>query len=130
MLAVALFLLLLSAAGTPAQPARNADPFDYYSHRIPWKEEISRLDNFAIFLLRNPETVGFLAYYSGPDSSRRRAKARAEKSVRYLTRLRRVDPRRIITIYGGEMDHAATILQPAPEHSPPPDLQVFRKKDM
>ncbi len=122
---VVVFAVMMPVSETWAQ---NNDPFEYYWHRIPWKEEVARLDNFAIFLTKNPETVGYVAYYSGKGGSRRRAKARAQKAVSYLTRFRRIGPRRIVMIYGGKLDNASTILQPVPKHSPPPDLLVPREK--
>ena len=108
----------------PAQFLVPQDPFDSYSHRISWKEETYLLDNFAIFLTKNPETKGYIAYYSGTTESPKGAKTRVERAVRYLTKFRQIDSRRIIVVYGGKLDTARTVLQPVEKKAAPPDFQV------
>ncbi len=42
----------------------SPEPLDFYGN-IPWNEERGRLDNFAIYLSRDPDTVGHISYHVG-----------------------------------------------------------------
>jgi hypothetical protein len=78
-----LTLINLTSHPTSAKDANSfQDPFDSYSHSISWKEETVRLDNFAIFLSKFSDTKGYIGYYSGENSSQRRAKSRVDRAVK------------------------------------------------
>ena len=122
--AIPILMLLVLQGRNSAQGTTAGDPFDSYSHRISKKKERFLLDNFAIFLTRNPEMIGYVAYYEGARTSPGQARLRAERAVKYLSGVRRINPGRIVIIYGGELDRARTVLQPVPRNSPPPDFGV------
>jgi hypothetical protein len=90
---IALALLLTSApirtASVYAASAFPADVFwlDEYG-ALRWEDEKSRLDNFAIQLLQQPEYIGYIYIWAGDHSCANEAVAHAIKAKRYLTKVR------------------------------------------
>ncbi len=118
-------LLFFSQFGLPkftiTSSAKAQEPFDRYHTFKPWKDEIFDLDNFAIFLRKNPETIGYIAFYVGDKDSCSQVKARIDKSKKYLIEHRKIDKRRIVVIYAGRLTNfSTTILQPIIKDLPPP----------
>ncbi len=61
------FLLLIPVVGLRSVSAES--PFDQYRSNIKWNEEQAHLDNFAIFLVRNPEYIGYIYLLTENDFS-------------------------------------------------------------
>jgi len=93
--------------------------FDSYS-KIPWKDEISRLNNLSYFLRNNPDTIGCIIYQWTNKDDRKKMRARALRARRYLIHKRKVDKSRIVVIDGKERPEPQTILEPIRKGAPPP----------
>ena len=101
-------------------PASREQPFDQYfdeygSQTLWWQEKI-HLDNFAYFLKKHPETIGYIAFHKSPNESMKKFRSRAKRVVNFLTiqipRSRRVKKEQIVAIYDGESENPTTVLQP------------------
>lgn len=85
--------------------------FDSYL-KLPWKYEMARLDNFAIYLRQNPERVGYIVFLVGEKDSYKKVKARINRSVKYLIEYHKYDKNKLTVIYAGKLENTMTILQP------------------
>ena len=85
----------------PELTATPAPIFDNYGDLDRAAEE-SRLDNFAIELLRTPGAIGHIHSYSNGTIPPTRARERADRAKNYVIRVHRVDPLRVITAYKGK----------------------------
>ena len=76
---------------TLAVPARPnpISAFDRYG-RISWQAEKARLDNFAIQLMMEPDSIGYLLVRVGRTSCRNEAQAHAVRAKNYLMNVRHV----------------------------------------
>jgi hypothetical protein len=91
--------------------------FDEYAN-ISFGDERARLDNFAIQLQNEPESVGYLIFYAGRNVARIAAKARANRAKNYLATKR--DIKRIVIIDGGRREEFALELYVQHRDLPPP----------
>ena len=93
--------------------------FDSYS-KIPWKDEISRLNNLNHFLKNNPDTIGCIIYRWTNNDDRKEMRARAQRARRYLIHKLKIDRARILVIDGKEVSGSQTILEPIRKGAPLP----------
>ncbi len=70
---VSVFLLFISVVGFPKSNLLELividQVFDSYRSKIPWKEERAHLDNFAIFLKKNPNCIGYVFVFTKENES-------------------------------------------------------------
>jgi len=93
------------------------DPFDSYG-AISWDLEKLRLDNFAIQLQHDSNSIGYIIVYAGRRACVGEAKDRALRAKKYLVETRRIQANRIKWIDGGYREELTTILQPVPPGAP------------
>jgi hypothetical protein len=91
--------------------------FDEYGN-ILYGDEKARLDNLAIQLHNEPDSVGYLIFYAGRKLTRAAAKARANRAKNYLATKR--DMKRIVIIDGGRREQFALELYVQHRDLPPP----------
>ena len=91
--------------------------FDSYGD-ISWEDEKAHLDNFAIALQNDPDSVGYIIVYAGRRSCVGEAKDRALRAKKYLVQTRAIEASRIKLIDGGHREALTVILQPAPRGAP------------
>ncbi len=111
----------LRCAGFPAYDGGLTQyrPFDEYTSKSEIDED-ARLDNFAVTLMNDPASVGYVLEYGRQGSNINDAKDRAQRVRSYLTKTRDIDKRRVIAQYGGLREVATTELYIVPRGSPPP----------
>lgn len=91
--------------------------FDSYGD-LSWEDEKAHLDNFAIALHNDPDSLGYVIVYAGRRSCFGEAKSRALRAKNYLVQTRAVAASRIKSIDGGYREELTVILQPAPRGAP------------
>src|SRR5215208_3827369 len=110
------------------------DTFDSYG-AISWEMEKLHLDNFAIQLQHDPESIGYIIVYAGRRACDGEAKERALRAKKYVVETRGIQASRIKWIDGGYREELTTILQPAPRGAPeltasptlkPSEVQIIR----
>jgi hypothetical protein len=100
--------------------AQTADIFDTYSSDTPSSTRLAKLDNFAISLQRNSDSIGYIIYSPGDDATARRMSSEAQKAKRYLNRVRGISANRIIIVLDdGQKPHGKIVLQPWSTNAPP-----------
>ena len=108
-----LLMMSTSAAVVKAQ----FDPFDSYG-AISWEDEKAHLDNFAIALQQDPDSIGYIIVYAGRRACVGVAKDRALRAKKYVVETRGIQASRIKWIDGGYRNALTTILQPAQRGAP------------
>lgn len=94
--------------------------FDEYAD-ISVEDENARLDNFAIYLLKNgPQFTGYIIVYAGQQMRSGKAQARAKRAKDYLVKVRGLEKSRIVTINGGCRDRLELELYAVPSAMSPP----------
>ena len=93
----ALCIILIWAGHSFAQDTRKFDEFG----DVNCEDEMARLDNLAVQLQTDPQTVGHIIVYGGRSGRRGEARARASRIKTYLVKNRGVEASRILTIDGG-----------------------------
>ena len=89
------------------------DPFDTYGG-ISWDLEKLHLDNFAIQLQHDSDSIGYIIVYAGRRACVDEARDRALRAKKYVVETRGIQASRIKWIDGGYREELTTILQPAP----------------
>ena len=107
---LAVFLLLV--APLIAVPAMDQH-FDDYGP-ISWKDERFRLDNFAIQVLNDEKSVGYIFVCRKVDGCPGEAQARAIRAKRYVVEHGGVPWNRVIWRVEGYCADVSTIVQPFP----------------
>jgi hypothetical protein len=113
-----------------AQTSNQAREFDKFGN-ICCEDEKARLDNFAIHLMNEPRSQGYIIFYEGrryascysarPRIPRRReAEARAARMKPYLVDTRGLGANRIIMIKGGYREEWVAELWIVPNGANPP----------
>ena len=69
-----------------------------------WEGAMARLDDFALEMRNNPQTIGVLIVYGGQRSRRGEAVAWRDCLKNYLVSRRGIEPDRIVMINGGYRD--------------------------
>lgn len=80
--------------------AQNPNKLDEFGD-VNCEDEMARLDNLAVQVQNEPETVGHIIVYGGRFGRRGEARARASRIKTYLVKIRGMDASRILTIDGG-----------------------------
>ena len=91
--------------------------FDSYGDLL-WEDEQAHLDNFAIALQHDLDSVGYIIVYAGRRACVGESKARALRAKKYLVEMRGVQASRIKWIDGGHREELTVILQPAAPGAP------------
>jgi len=93
--------------------------FDQFGD-IDFEDEKARLDNFVIQLFNQETATGYIFVYAGRRSYEGEAVERLLRAKQYLVGVRKIDPRRIITIDGGYQEYFGVELIIAPQGAAPP----------
>ena len=111
--AISSLILALSIAGfsSTGRSTPFITPFDQYG-RINWEAEQARLDNFAIQLMNDRDSVGYIFIYDGSDLCEGEAQARAIRAKTYLVERRGVPWNRVIWRHDGFREQFMVALQP------------------
>jgi hypothetical protein len=91
--------------------------FDSYGG-LSWEDEKAHLDNFAIALQHDPDSIGYILVYAGRRACVGEAKERALRAKEYVVETRGIQASRIKWIDGGYREKLTTILQPVPRGAP------------
>ena len=94
-----------------SKPAVVDEYFDSYKSNISWSEQRVRLDSFAIALLNEPKYTGYITFESSKKESLKKAKARINRTVAYLTYQRKIEKSRIVVVYKGKAEEPDITLQ-------------------
>jgi hypothetical protein len=112
----------------------NQRMFDSYGD-LSWEDEKAHLDNFAIALQHDPDSIGYIIVYAGRRACVSEAKERALRAKKYVVETRGIQTSRIKWIDGGYREELTVILQPAPRRAPeltasptlkPSEVQIIR----
>ncbi|HET6979028.1 MAG TPA: hypothetical protein VFI24_22030 [Pyrinomonadaceae bacterium] len=89
-------------------------------------DEKARLDNFAIQLARDENTIGYIIVYAGRIATAAEAQIRANRARDYLISVRKIDPQRVKAIDAGHHEDFTIQLYvlPAGSEPPPPSPSV------
>ena len=99
-LALLQILPLLTVLSTPA-PVPDQPWISHYSGGISWGDEKAQIDNFAIQITHDPNFIGYILIYSGEDSCRGEAEARAVRIKNYMIKVRGVPWNRVMWKHAG-----------------------------
>ena len=123
-------ILVYTAGVTRTDPwllASTVDEwFDSYGD-ISWEDEKTHLDNFAIALQRDANTIGYVIVYAGRRACENESKDLALRATKYLVETRGIQASRIKWTDSGYREKLTVILQPvlrgAPKLKPSPTLK-------
>jgi hypothetical protein len=87
---VSLLALLATASASASSMPTNEPWISHYGGGISWEHEKAQMDNFAIQILNDPNLIGYILIYSGANSCRGEAQARALRIKKYLMNVRGV----------------------------------------
>jgi len=64
-------LFVLSVVFQNYNPSKSfaSHYFDSYQSDAPWQEQKAHLDNFAFYLKKNPEMIGYIAFFTKENQS-------------------------------------------------------------
>ena len=71
--------------------------FDEYGD-LKFGDEKARLDNFAIQLLNDPVSIGYIFMSAGQETFKNETRERLDRAKAYLVNVRKVDANRIVTV--------------------------------
>lgn len=114
-----IFFLLLLTVSSPNTVLAD-EYFDRYETNLSWNEQKALLGNFAIHLQKNPEYIGYIAFYVGEKDSLKKIQSLINKSVKFLTESMKIKKSRIVLINAGKREDSEIILQPVSKNYPPP----------
>ncbi len=112
----------VSAQASPEMPPIVCFlPFDTYKN-IPTEDEEARLDNLAIYLLRDPEQVAYIYVYAGRLTCAGEAELHLKRIAHHLVKTRGIKPDRVILRDGGfrEEETVELLLWPRVSEFDPP----------
>ena len=98
--------------------SRKSDEYN----KLSFEDEKARLDNFAIQLQNEPDSVGYVIVYAGRRARINEAKEVGERAKRYLIKTRKINRKRVITIDGGHREQLTTELYLQGRDLPPPPI--------
>ncbi|MBA2734914.1 MAG: hypothetical protein H0U54_18780 [Acidobacteria bacterium] len=110
--------------------AGEARKFDEFT-RVGGCDHSARLDNFAIQLMNEPDTVGYVVAYGPQGDGSGTGNFRLRMSKDYLVNSRGIDPNRIKTIYGGpykDLEESASELWIASPEAAAPETIKYENK--
>jgi len=96
-------------------------PFDEYGD-IRFADEKARLDNFAIQLTNDRNSVGHIIVYAGRKAVVGEAQIRANRARDYLINVRKINPDRVKAVDGGYREEITVRLHIAPPDAGPPPV--------
>ena len=96
------------------------EPFDGYGN-IRWEYEQARLDNFAVQLQNEPNTIGYLFVFDGNNVCESEARARALRARDYVVNYRGIPWNRVMWRYDGFAGEFHIALSLMPRTFKPPD---------
>jgi hypothetical protein len=99
---------------------RQALKFDEYG-AVGECDATARLDSFAIQLLNEPTTTGYIIGYDGRNTLPARLGVRQQLALGYLVDSRGMNPDRLVAIKGGYREEPSTELWIAPADAPAPE---------
>jgi hypothetical protein len=113
---------LLAASSVKSGDAahRSDRNFDEYG-LINWGDEQARLDNFAIQIQNETDSIGYIFVFDGTDVCEGEAKARAIRARDYVVNYRGVPWNRVMWRYDGFAGDFQIALQPAARSLKIPD---------
>src|SRR5262245_24717563 len=85
--------------------------FDEYSNVTNSQEKL-HLDDFAYYLIKDPNVLGYIAFRVGKKEKMATVKKRAENNKRYLVQEFKIPQERIRLVCLGRSDDTIFILQP------------------
>jgi hypothetical protein len=88
--------------------------------RINWENEMARLDNFAIQLQNDPDSIGYIFVHDANEMCEGEAQARALRAKRYVVERRGVPWNRVIWRIDGYDDGFTITLEPVSRSIPIP----------
>ena len=89
--------------------------FDEYSN-LSISDERVRLDNFRVYLRREPDTKGYIVVYKSRQMRSGEAKRRANRAKSYLVSERGFDAKRVVAMEGGQSEKPKVELYSLPRH--------------
>src|ERR1700752_4074315 len=92
------------------------DPFDTYGG-ISWELEKLHLDNFAIQLQHESDSIGYIIVYAGRRACVEEAKDRALRAKKYVVETRGIQASRIKWIDGGYRGEVTRVFPKRPRWS-------------
>ena len=98
-----LSLVAVLGAATLNVPATGANEpwISHYGGGVSWGDEKAQIDNFAIQIMHDPNLIGYILVYSGADSCRGEAQARALRIKNYMMKVRGIPWNRVMWKDGG-----------------------------
>ena len=97
-----LITLLVTISGAHTSPPNADEPWiSHYRGDIEEEAEMAYLDNFAIQIMQDLNLIGYILIYSGEDSCRGEAEARALRMKDYLMQVRGVPWDKIMWKHAG-----------------------------
>lgn len=112
------FVVLMGLlTSSPFSVKAQLEPFDTYG-AISWADEKAHLDNFAIALKHDSDSIGYIIVYAGRRTCLGEAKDRAMRAKKYIIQTRGIPVSRIKLIDGGYREEVTVVLQPAPRAAP------------
>ena len=107
---------------------------DFFSRKVDayqklsFEDEKARLDNFAIQLQNEPDSIGYVIVYAGRRAHINEAREVGERTKRYLVKTRKINRKRVITIDGGHREQLSTELYLQGRDLPPPPVSPTVKR--
>jgi len=93
---------LLGPLAIGSSSAKADEPWlSHYPGSISWEMEMAHLDNFSIQVMNDPSLIGYILVYSGYDSCRRDAQARALRMKNYMIGVRGLPWNKVMWRDGG-----------------------------
>ena len=124
-----LSIILMAASFSSAQTT-DISKFDKFGD-VNCEEEKARLDNFAVQLQSNPNSMGYVIVYGGSYGRRGEAQARASRIKSYLIKSRGLGLNSVKTVDGGYMEHLTVDLRIVPRGvGAPTATPTLRPKDV
>jgi hypothetical protein len=96
-----LVVIFLGSFSARLLTAQNEPWLSHYRGNIAAETEMAYLDNFAIQIMHEPDLIGYILVYSGEDSCRGEAEARALRMKKYLLEVRGVPWNKVMWKHAG-----------------------------
>jgi hypothetical protein len=119
-------MLVMTNVIMARQTSDDTRKFDEFS-RSNWESAMAHLDNFALALQNNPNSIGVVIIYGGQHGRRGEARAWSRCIRRYLVQTRGTDANRIVLIDGGYREQLTVELWETPDKHHLPKLEPHVK---
>src|SRR5215213_7514466 len=101
--------------------------FDSYGD-ISRKEERIILDNYYVYLRQQTDSIAYIAFYVGKKDTYEKAKARINRVINHLTKVRALEKERIVIIYAGKWGTTRIMLEAIGKEFPVPKFGLNENK--